>query len=96
MICSYVASGQAGYVEKRVQDGRETASSIRDMAYTYSMFIVGKGGGEMSTLTTGLSDWEECPELGKVGDFLASSEFDLGGSVLVVQQHRQSLEDDLL
>ncbi|KAL3630803.1 hypothetical protein CASFOL_023787 [Castilleja foliolosa] len=86
----YVTSGQVGYVEKKVTNGAETASALRDMADMYSMFIVGKGGRWHSTLTTGLSDWEECPELGKVGDFLASSDFELSGSVLVVQQHRSS------
>ncbi|KAL6541431.1 hypothetical protein OROGR_010917 [Orobanche gracilis] len=90
----YVTSGQVGYVEKHVANGGETASALRDMADMYSMFIVGKGGRGHSTLTTGLSDWEECPELGKVGDFLASSEFELSGSVLVVQQHRPSKTED--
>ncbi|KAK4479969.1 hypothetical protein RD792_013023 [Penstemon davidsonii] len=86
----YVTSGQMGYVEKHVENGSETASALRDMADMYSMFIVGKGGRGNSALTTGMSDWEECPELGKVGDLLASSDFDLSGSVLVIQQHRPS------
>ncbi|KAL3653794.1 hypothetical protein CASFOL_003475 [Castilleja foliolosa] len=90
----YVTSGQVGYVEKQVTNGEETASALRDMADMYSMFIVGKGGRGHSALTTGLSDWEECPELGKVGDFLASSDFELSGSVLVVQQYRSSKTGD--
>jgi hypothetical protein len=64
------------------------------MVGMYSMFIVGKGGRSHSPLTTGMSDWEECPELGTVGDFLASSEFDLSGSVLVIQRHRPSKNDN--
>ncbi|KAG6403312.1 hypothetical protein SASPL_135529 [Salvia splendens] len=55
---------------------------------------VGKGSRCNSTLTTGISDWEECPELGRVGDFLASPDFELCGSVLVVQQHRSASADD--
>ncbi|XP_075499613.1 cation/H(+) antiporter 1-like [Primulina tabacum] len=86
----YVTSGQVGYVEKHVENGGETANALRDMADMYSMFIVGKGRRGNSILTTGLSDWEECPELGKVGDLLASSDFELSGSVLVIQQHRPS------
>lgn len=89
----YVTSGQAGFVEKQVENGEETASYLRDMADMYSLFIVGKGGGRNSPLTTGMSDWEECPELGSVGDFLASAEFDLSCSVLVIQQHRPSRND---
>ncbi|XP_027179025.1 cation/H(+) antiporter 2-like [Coffea eugenioides] len=86
----YVTSGRIGYVEKYVENGAETASALRDMADMYAMFIVGKGGRAQSPPTIGLSDWEECPELGTVGDFLASPEFDLSGSVLVVQQFRPS------
>ncbi|KAL0424021.1 UNVERIFIED_CONTAM: Cation/H(+) antiporter 2 [Sesamum radiatum] len=90
----YVTSGQVGYIEKLVENGGETASALRDMADMYAMFIVGKRSRGHSTITTGMSDWEECPELGKVGDFLASSDFDLSGSVLVIQQHRHSRPGD--
>ncbi|KAL1823517.1 hypothetical protein ACET3Z_010295 [Daucus carota] len=93
----YVTSGRVGYVEKRVNDGTDTASALRDISDMYSMFIVGKGGRGHTTITTGISDWEECPELGTVADFLASSEFDIGGSVLVIQQHipRNDEEEDV-
>ncbi|XP_057491063.1 cation/H(+) antiporter 1-like [Actinidia eriantha] len=90
----YVTSGQVGYVEKYVENGAETASALMDMADMYSLFIVGKGGRGHSPLTTGMSDWEECPELGTVGDLLASTDFDISGSVLVIQQHRHSSNDD--
>lgn len=79
---------------QHVENGEETASALRDIAEMYSMFIVGKGNRGHSTLTTGMSDWEECPELGKVGDFLASSDFDLCGSVLIVQQYRPKIAED--
>ncbi|KAJ0468561.1 putative cation/H+ exchanger, sodium/solute symporter superfamily [Helianthus annuus] len=84
----YVTSGKVRFVEKYVHNGAETGMVLREMAETYSMFIVGKGRRGDCLLTTGISEWEECPELGVVGDFLASSEFDISGSVLVVQQHR--------
>ena len=45
-------------------------------------------GEEMSSpLTAGLTDWSECPELGAIGDLLASSDFAATVSVLVVQQY---------
>ncbi|KAH6797040.1 hypothetical protein C2S52_021594 [Perilla frutescens var. hirtella] len=90
----FVTSGQAGYVMKHVENGEETASALKDMADMYSMFIVGKGSRGHSTLTTGISDWEECPELGRVGDFLASPDFELSGSVLIVQQYRPMNADE--
>ncbi|KAK7283836.1 hypothetical protein RIF29_13584 [Crotalaria pallida] len=86
----YVASGQIGYVEKFVNDGAQTVESLKEMGDLYSLFIVGKGGKGHCSLTIGMSDWEECPELGTVGDVLASSDFEIHGSVLVVQQHRDA------
>nr|XP_027190377.1 cation/H(+) antiporter 1-like [Cicer arietinum] len=86
----YVTSGQIGYVEKFVNNGAETLESLKEIGDMYSLFIVGKGGRGNSSLTIGMSDWEECPELGSVGDVLASSDFDIHGSVLVIQQHRDA------
>ena len=94
MTTRYVTSGQVSYIEKQVESGEETTKVLREMADLYSLFIVGKGGRGHSPLTTGMSDWEECPELGTVGDLLASSDFDVSGSVLVVQQHRPSNHED--
>ncbi|XVF22931.1 hypothetical protein REPUB_Repub12eG0213300 [Reevesia pubescens] len=86
----YVAQGKAGFIEKYVSDGVETVAALREIADMYSLFIVGKGGRGNSPLTTGMSDWEECPELGLVGDLLASSEMNISGSILVIQRHRHS------
>ncbi|KAJ1405748.1 Sodium/solute symporter superfamily [Sesbania bispinosa] len=86
----HVTSGQIGYVEKFVKDGTKTVESLKEIGDMYSLFIVGKGGRGNSSLTIGMSDWEECPELGTVGDVLASSDFDIHGSVLVIQQHRDA------
>lgn len=86
----YVTSGQIGYVEKFVNDGTQTVESLKEIGDMYSLFVVGKGGRGNSSLTIGMSDWEECPELGTVGDVLASSDFDIHGSVLVIQQHRDA------
>ena len=86
-----MTSGQVGYVEKYVDNGEQTVNALKEMGDMYSLFIVGKGGRGQCPITTGMSDWEECPELGPVGDLLASQDFD--GSVLVIQQHRnQNME----
>ncbi|XVF73618.1 hypothetical protein PTKIN_Ptkin12aG0216600 [Pterospermum kingtungense] len=86
----YVAQGKAGFLEKHVSDGVGTVAALKEIADMYSLFIVGKGGRGHSPLTDGMSDWEECPELGLVGDLLASSEMNISGSVLVIQRHRHS------
>ncbi|XP_062027020.1 cation/H(+) antiporter 2-like [Rosa rugosa] len=89
----FVASGKVGYVEKYVNNGTETVAALRDIGDLYTLFIVGRGGRGHSPLTTQMSDWEECPELGTVGDLLASSDFNVSGSILVVQQHRHTKKD---
>lgn len=75
------------YTEKVVNNGEETVAVIRSMDNIHDLFIVGRGQGMISPLTAGLTDWSECPELGAIGDLLASSDFASSVSVLVVQQY---------
>lgn len=91
--------GRASFAEKHVKNGEETGKILREMGETYSLIIVGKGGRGHSSMLIGLTDWEGCPELGTVGNLLASSELSISGSVLVIQQYRNHLnekhDDDL-
>lgn len=75
------------YIEKVVNNGEETVAAIRSIDSLHDLFIVGRGQGMISPLTAGLTDWSECPELGAIGDLLASSDFAVTVSVLVVQQY---------
>lgn len=75
------------YMEKTVNNGEETVSVISAMDDSYDLYIVGRGKGMVSPLTSGLSDWSDCPELGAIGDVLVSSSFALHASVLVVQEY---------
>jgi Kef-type K+ transport system membrane component KefB len=81
------------YVEKTVEDAEGTASVVRAMSEKFDLLIVGRRGGEgegdpegSTALTSGLSDWSEFPELGVLGDMLASAEFASKVSILVIQQ----------
>ena len=56
------------------------------------MFIVGQGGRVNSMLTMGMNDWEQCPELGPLGDILSGPNFSTTASVLIVQQHNPKVE----
>ena len=76
-----------GYVEKLVSNGEDTVAAIRTMDDIHDLFIVGRGQGVISPLTAGLTDWSECPEIGAIGDMLASSDFAATASVLVLQQY---------
>ncbi|KDP39397.1 hypothetical protein JCGZ_03679 [Jatropha curcas] len=76
------------YTEIIVNNGEETVASIRAMDINaHDLFIVGRGQGMISPLTAGLTDWSECPELGAIGDLLASADFAATVSVLVIQQY---------
>ncbi|KAG8374740.1 hypothetical protein BUALT_Bualt10G0027300 [Buddleja alternifolia] len=75
------------YIEKLVNHGEETVAAIRSIDAIHDLFIVGRGQGMISPVTAGLTDWSECPELGAIGDLLASSDFAATYSVLVVQQY---------
>lgn len=75
------------YTEKIVNNGEETLAAIRSIDTIHDLFIVGRGQGMISPLTAGLTDWSECPELGTIGDLLASPDFGATYSVLVIQQY---------
>ncbi|CAN1171769.1 Cation/H(+) antiporter 3, partial [Linum perenne] len=79
------------YLKKVVNDGTDTSMLVSSMASQYDLFIVGKRSEiDMdSPQTTGLSNWSEFPELGVIGDLLASNDVQTRGSVLVVQQQKK-------
>ncbi|XP_058764964.1 cation/H(+) antiporter 15-like [Vicia villosa] len=83
----YLNDDSFNYFEKVVNNGEETVAAIRTMDDIHDLFIVGRGHGMISPLTAGLTDWSECPEMGAIGDLLASSDFAASASVLVVQQY---------
>jgi hypothetical protein len=73
--------------EEVVKDGIEFSTSIRRMIDYFDLVIVGRGHPQ-SVLLRGHDQWSECPELGVIGDMLASQDFVTKASVLVVQQQR--------
>ncbi|ESQ36363.1 hypothetical protein EUTSA_v10006774mg [Eutrema salsugineum] len=77
------------YIEKVVNDGQDTISTIREMEdnNSYDLYVVGRGYNSDSPVTAGLNDWSSSPELGTIGDTLASSNFTMHASVLVIQQY---------
>ncbi|RWW09371.1 hypothetical protein BHE74_00024926 [Ensete ventricosum] len=74
------------YKEQVVKDGEETVAVIRETSPEFSLLIVGRREGKESPLTLGMSIWREYPELGVIGDLLASTNFGGRVSTLVVQQ----------
>lgn len=81
-------SSAVGYKEKVVRNSEEIVEVIRGMEGRHELYVVGKGSSS-SALMVGLTEWCECPQLGAVGDMLASSDFGGSASVLVVQKGKQ-------
>ncbi|GAU38119.1 hypothetical protein TSUD_318060 [Trifolium subterraneum] len=77
------------YKEIEVEGGSQTIDVLRQMVEEHDFIIVGRRQGIKCPQTSGLQEWSEFPELGPVGDFLASSDLDCKASVLVVQQQQQ-------
>ncbi|KAI5407742.1 cation/H(+) antiporter 15, partial [Lathyrus oleraceus] len=73
--------------EEVVKDGIEFSSIIRRIIDCFDLVMVGRSHPQ-SVLLHGHDQWSECPELGVIGDMLASQDFVTKASVLVVQQQR--------
>ncbi|KAG9453717.1 hypothetical protein H6P81_006621 [Aristolochia fimbriata] len=87
----HVANGPVLYLEKHVSNGAETIAALREVESQYNLFIVGNGSLQ---LPSGMSDFTECPEVGPLGDSLASSEFSTTASVLVIRQHNPRRQEE--
>lgn len=76
------------YREVKSKDGPDTALLINEMMEggDFDMIMVGRRPSEDSPLLSGLTEWSDLPELGPIGDILASSDIQKPISVLVVQQ----------
>ncbi|XP_062086691.1 cation/H(+) antiporter 15-like [Humulus lupulus] len=71
---------------KGVKNCLEMIDVIRSMEKLYELIVVGRRHSSESPLFSGLMEWSEYPELGFIGDLLASSHNDRGVSLLVIQQ----------
>ncbi|EOA22938.1 hypothetical protein CARUB_v10003674mg [Capsella rubella] len=77
------------YVEKIVNSGPAVATTVNLVAEDNDLMIVGRDHDDDSLDFKGLAEWMELPELGVIGDLLASKELRTRVSVLVVQQQQQ-------
>lgn len=82
-------------------NGAEMVMELRELESQYDLFVVGKGRDRKSIVTDGLEDWAECPELGPVGDVVASSDFSSTASALIIQQydakkHYKVIDDEFM
>ncbi|XP_078444501.1 cation/H+ exchanger 19 [Wolffia australiana] len=76
-----VGDGSISLEEKTVGDGAETIAAVKAMGRC-NLFLVGR-----APPVTALAPRTDCPEMGPVGSYLASSDFSTTSSVLVIQQY---------
>ena len=76
------------YRERGVFNASEMVGEIQSVEAmgNKDLFVVGKVPGG-SGLTAGMAEWSESPELGPIGDLLASKDFQTTASVLVLQAY---------
>ncbi|KAL5569795.1 hypothetical protein UlMin_026370 [Ulmus minor] len=75
------------YAEEIVNDGSQMATMVRSLVDEYDLIIAGRSHREGFFQRLGLHlEWSEFPELGVIGDLLASAETYGKASVLVMQQ----------
>lgn len=76
------------YAEKQVHTGEDIPLVLDELDKgIYDLYILGHGKGRNSLVLSNLLEWTDCPELGVLGDMLASNSFGSNSSVLVVQQY---------
>ncbi|CAK8537902.1 unnamed protein product [Lathyrus sativus] len=78
------------YKEEVIKDSVEMINVLRSLEGCFDLVLVGRRHESESNLFSGLTDWNEYPELGPIGDMLVSSDSTFDGSVLVIQQHKSS------
>ncbi|KAE8689635.1 putative Cation proton exchanger [Hibiscus syriacus] len=75
------------YKEEIARHGADTSLIVGSLLdENYDLILVGRHSDSSSPLVEGLSAWVDLPELGAIGDMLASSEISKTVSVFVVQQ----------
>ncbi|XP_038878281.1 cation/H(+) antiporter 15-like [Benincasa hispida] len=82
------------YIEEVVKDGTGTISMLRSMGSNFDLVMVGRRHSPCLALAQGLVLWNECTELGAIGEVLASSDFMGNAIILVVQQHTRVANED--
>ena len=81
------------YRTEFVKDSIELITMIRSVQNSFDLILVGRYHRSFSPIFAGLTEWNEFPELGFLGDVLASSDSLCRVSVLVVQQQVFKAED---
>ncbi|KAK7350645.1 hypothetical protein VNO77_09490 [Canavalia gladiata] len=76
------------YTEREVHSGDDIPCVLNELDKRgYDVYILGQGQGRNSMVLSSMLEWTDCPELGVIGDMLASNSFGSNSSLLVVHQY---------
>jgi hypothetical protein len=76
------------YAEREVHTDEDISEVLNELDKGgFDLHILGHGRGRNSLVLSNLLEWADCPELGVIGDMLASNSFGSNSSILVVQQY---------
>lgn len=74
--------------EVKIETGEEIPLILNEIDKPgYDLYILGQGSGKNYTALQKLLEWCDNPELGAMGDIVASTSFGTSSSLLVVQQY---------
>ncbi|KAF5744467.1 cation/H(+) antiporter 15-like [Tripterygium wilfordii] len=76
------------YKEQLVNDSVDLVGVVRSVENSFHLIMVGRYHSSESPLFMRLTEWNEFPELGYLGDMLVASDSECEASVLVVQQQK--------
>ncbi|KAI3915550.1 hypothetical protein MKW92_005067 [Papaver armeniacum] len=78
------------YKEVEVKDGAETIWAVRSLHQDFDLMLVGRQQKVAdSKIISGLdANWDECGELGSIGDLVTSPDYGAEGSILIIHRRR--------
>ncbi|XP_026432097.1 cation/H(+) antiporter 15-like isoform X1 [Papaver somniferum] len=77
------------YKEVGVKDGAETIWAVRSLHQDFDLMLVGRQQISDSKIISELNEnWDECGELGAVGDLVTSPDYAAEGSILIIHRRR--------
>ncbi|KAL5719884.1 hypothetical protein ACHQM5_012612 [Ranunculus cassubicifolius] len=85
----YIGKEGINYREEVVTDGLGIVKAMREIEDKFDLIMVGRQHEKKTELFKGLSEWNEYPELGLMGDMLATSNMHEDVSILVLQKKLQ-------
>ncbi|KAI3876325.1 hypothetical protein MKX03_032923 [Papaver bracteatum] len=78
------------YKEVGVKDGAETIWAVRSLHQDFDLMIVGRQQMADSKIISGLeANWDECGDLGAIGDLVTSPDYGAEGSILIIHRRRE-------